>query len=85
MTARPKVSGPPSCPSASVMGYGSGLVEVPFGLKPSTREYAPPTFMASLRHGYPGFLFYAEGNTPGHGRPNANDALVVQTTGTLSY
>jgi hypothetical protein len=53
--------GPPGCPSNSVMGYGSGLVEVPFG--PPLRVRLT-TFMAPLREGRLGLLFFADAEAP---------------------
>jgi hypothetical protein len=35
-----EADGPPGCPHNSVMGYGSALVEVPFGWRSSTSGYA---------------------------------------------
>ncbi len=52
------------CPSQSQMGYGQALVEVPFGptiLYESTRT---TIFMARVRNGHLGLLFYAVGVSP---------------------
>jgi hypothetical protein len=56
--------GPEGCPSESQMGYGSGLVEVPFG--PETLHEAATTrvFMANLNQGHLGLVFYAVGRAP---------------------
>ena len=59
-----EVDGPPGCPSTSVMGYGSGLVEVPFGPETVYEGVRLTTFMAPLRHGHLGLLFFADGETP---------------------
>jgi hypothetical protein len=59
-----EVDGPPGCPSTSVMGYGSGLVEVPFGPGTVYEGVRLTTFMAPLRQGHLGLLFYAEADTP---------------------
>ncbi len=56
--------GPPGCPSTSVMGYGSGLVEVPFGPQTVYEGVRLTTFMAPLHAGHLGLLFYAEGEDP---------------------
>lgn len=56
--------GPPGCPSNSVMGYGSGLVEVPFGPSIVYEEVRLTTFMAPLREGHLGLLFFADGEVP---------------------
>lgn len=53
------VNGPPGCPSTSVMGYGTGLVEVPFGEGTVYEGVRLTTFMAPLRAGHLGLLFYA--------------------------
>jgi hypothetical protein len=59
-----EVNGPPGCPSTSVMGYGSGLVEVPFGGGLIQEGVRLTTFMAPLRAGRLGLLFYAEAPGP---------------------
>jgi hypothetical protein len=59
-----EVDGPPGCPSTSVMGYGSGLVEVPFGFSTVREGVRLTTFMAPLRDGHLGLLFYAEAAGP---------------------
>jgi hypothetical protein len=56
--------GPEGCPSQSQMGYGKGLVEIPFG-PDVLRETAQTTiFMAHVQEGHIGLLFYAEGHSP---------------------
>jgi hypothetical protein len=59
-----EVDGPPGCPSTSVVGHGSGLVEVPFGPGTVYERVRLTTFMAPLRQGHLGLLFYAEADTP---------------------
>ncbi len=56
--------GPEACPSQSQMGYGSALVEVPFG--PAILHEAATTkvFMAHIHNGHLGLIFYASGEVP---------------------
>lgn len=56
--------GPPGCPSTSVIGYGSGLVEVPFGFGNVSEGVRLTTFMAPLHDGHLELLFYAEAERP---------------------
>jgi hypothetical protein len=56
--------GPPGCPSTSVLGYGSGLVEVPFAPDILYEEARLTTFMAPLTEGHLGLLFFANGAVP---------------------
>ena len=56
--------GPEACPSQSQMGYGKGLVEIPFGPEILTETTQTTIFMASLRDGHLGLLFYANGHSP---------------------
>ena len=56
--------GPPGCPSTSVMGYGSGLVEVPFGDGLIREGVRLTTFMATLHAGHIALLFYAAAPGP---------------------
>ena len=56
--------GPEGCPSESQMGYGSGLVEVPFGPEILQEVATTRVFMAQLNHGHLGLVFYAIGETP---------------------
>ena len=56
--------GPPGCPSTSIMGYGSGLVEVPSEPVTVYEEARLTTFMAPLHEGHLGLLFYADGQAP---------------------
>ncbi len=56
--------GPPGCPSTSVMGHGTGLVEVPFGAGLIREGVRLTTFMAPLHEGHLGLLFYVEAERP---------------------
>ncbi len=56
--------GPPGCPSNSVMGYGSGLAEVPFDHRTLYEPVKLTTFMAPLQDGHLGLLFFADGEFP---------------------
>ncbi len=56
--------GPEGCPSESQMGYGEGLVEVPFGPETLQETTTTRVFMAHLNHGHLGLVFYAVGYTP---------------------
>jgi hypothetical protein len=56
--------GPEGCPSESQMGYGAGLVEVPFGPEILQETATTKVFMAQLNHGHLGLVFYADGATP---------------------
>jgi hypothetical protein len=57
-------TGPEGCPSQSLMGYGTGLVEVPFGPILLHETTQTTIFMAPLRHGRLGLIFYAIGIAP---------------------
>jgi hypothetical protein len=59
-----EVDGPPGCPSTSVLGYGSGLVEVPFASGTVYEEARLTTFMAPLHEGHLGLIFFADGEVP---------------------
>jgi hypothetical protein len=59
-----EIQGPPGCPSNSVIGYGSALVEVPFGPEILQETTRMTTFMAPVQHGQLGLLFYADGEHP---------------------
>jgi hypothetical protein len=59
-----EAQGPPGCPPNSLMGYGSGTVEVPFGPQLLQETARTATFMAPVRNGRIGLLFYANGETP---------------------
>jgi hypothetical protein len=56
--------GPEGCPSQSQMGYGKGLVEVPFGPEILTETAQTTIFMAHIQEGHLGLLFYANGHSP---------------------
>ncbi len=56
--------GPPGCPPNSVMGYGSGLAEVPFDHRTLYEPVKLTTFMAPLQDGHLGLLFFADGESP---------------------
>ena len=56
--------GPEGCPSESQMGYGTGLVEVPFGPEILQEAATTRVFMANLNQGHLGLVFYAVGQTP---------------------
>jgi hypothetical protein len=56
--------GPPGCPANSVMGYGSGTVEVPFGAEILTEHTRATIFMAPLHEGHLGLLFFINGPSP---------------------
>jgi hypothetical protein len=56
--------GPEGCPSESQMGYGTGLVEVPFGPEILQETATTRVFMANLNEGHLGLVFYAVGETP---------------------
>lgn len=56
--------GPEGCPSQSQMGYGKGLVEVPFGPEVLRETTQTSIFMAHIQEGHIGLLFYAEGHSP---------------------
>ncbi len=56
--------GSEACPSQSQMGYGKGLVEIPFGPEILTETTQTTIFMAHLHNGHLGLLFYANGHSP---------------------
>jgi hypothetical protein len=56
--------GPEGCPSESQMGYGTGLVEVPFGPEVLQETTTTKVFMAHLHHGHLGLIFWAIGESP---------------------
>jgi hypothetical protein len=62
--ARLEAQGPSGCPANSVMGYGSGRVEVPFGPQTVDEPVRLTVFMASLQESNLGLLFYASGESP---------------------
>ena len=56
--------GPEGCPSQSQMGYGKGVVEVPFGPEVLRETAQTSIFMAQIQEGHIGLLFFAEGHSP---------------------
>jgi hypothetical protein len=59
-----EANGPEGCPSQSQMGYGSALVEVPFGPKILSETAQTTIFMAHVQSGHLGLLFYARAGSP---------------------
>lgn len=59
-----EAQGPPGCPPNSVMGYGSAIVEVPFGPQLIRETARTTTFMAPVHNRRLGLLFYANGEQP---------------------
>ena len=59
-----QAQGPPGCPTNSLMGYGSGLVMVPFGPQLVYEPVRLTTFMAPLQDGNLALLFDAIGEAP---------------------
>jgi hypothetical protein len=59
-----EVTGPEGCPSASQMGYGTGLVEVPFGPEVLHEAAVTKVYMAHIENGHLGLVFYASGEVP---------------------
>lgn len=59
-----EANGPLGCPADSVMGFGSGTVEMTFGPVLLRETARLVTFMAPLRHGHLSLLFYAVGESP---------------------
>jgi hypothetical protein len=53
-----------SCPPNSQMGYGSAVIEVPIGPSILRERGTITTFMAPLRNGNLGLLFYAAAESP---------------------
>jgi hypothetical protein len=62
--AQLEAEGPPGCPTNSVIGYGSALVEVPFGPETLQEMTRTTTFMAPIQNERLGLLFYADGESP---------------------
>jgi hypothetical protein len=56
--------GPNGCPPDSKMGYGSAVVEVPFGAELIRETASITTFMAPVQNEQISVLFYAAGKTP---------------------
>jgi hypothetical protein len=59
-----EADGPSGCPADSVMGYGSGTVEVPFGSEILHEQIRATAFMAPLHEGHISLLLYADGESP---------------------
>jgi hypothetical protein len=59
-----EVFGPEGCPSQSQMGYGSALIEVPFGPEILHETATSKVFMAHLHQGHLGLIFYAQADVP---------------------
>lgn len=59
-----EAQGPPGCPPDSVLGYGYGVVEVPFGPQILQETTRTTTFMAPVHDGRLGLLFEAYGEAP---------------------
>ncbi|MHB8241055.1 MAG: hypothetical protein ACYDHN_03600 [Solirubrobacteraceae bacterium] len=56
--------GPEGCPADSLMGYGTALVEIPFGHETLQETGQITTWMGPLNNGKLQLLFDAEGQTP---------------------
>jgi hypothetical protein len=59
-----EADGPSGCPVDSVMGFGSGVVEVPFGPDVLREAAQVVTFMAPLHDEHFALLFYTVGESP---------------------
>jgi hypothetical protein len=59
-----EADGPEGCPSESQMGYGKGVVEIPFGPEVLRETTQTMIFMAHVQEGHLGLLFYAYGHAP---------------------
>lgn len=59
-----EADGPEGCPSQSQMGYGKGLVEIPFGPEILRETTQTSIFMAHVHEGRLELLFYANGHSP---------------------
>jgi hypothetical protein len=59
-----EADGPEGCPSQSQMGYGKGLIEIPFGPQVLKEPAQTMIFMARIQEGHIGLLFYANGHYP---------------------
>jgi hypothetical protein len=66
-TCRPAVleaQGPPGCPRDSLMGYGTAVVEVPFGSEILHERVRSTVFMAPIHESHLALIFYAVGESP---------------------
>ncbi len=59
-----EIDGPEGCPSQSQMGYGKGVVEIPFGPEILKETAQATIFMEHIHEGHLGLLFYANGHLP---------------------
>lgn len=59
-----EADGPSGCPADSVMGFGSGVVEVPFGPQVLHETARVVSFMAPVHDERLALLFYAVGESP---------------------
>jgi hypothetical protein len=59
-----ETAGPAACPADSRVGYGTAVVEVPFGGQLIGENATIATFMAPLSEGQLSLLYYAQGTTP---------------------
>jgi hypothetical protein len=57
-------SGPPGCSPNAMMGFGSALVEVPFGPVILKEAVTLSLYMAPSTNGHTSMLVYADGKTP---------------------
>ncbi len=64
LPANLEARGPKGCPPNSKMGYGSAVVEVPFGSELIQETADITTFMAPVQEEQISVLFYAAGKTP---------------------
>jgi hypothetical protein len=56
--------GPAGCPADSLMGHGSGVVEIPFGPELIREAGEITIWMGPIEHGHLTLLFFAYGHTP---------------------
>ncbi len=59
-----EIIGPAGCSTNAVMGYGSALVQVPFGPEVVQEISRTTIFMAPRQHGHFSLLFYSDGEDP---------------------
>jgi hypothetical protein len=59
-----EVQGPTGCPSDSILGYGRGLAEIQFGPEILSEPGNITTFMAPLKEGRLGLVFFAKADSP---------------------
>lgn len=63
-TAMLRLLGPEACPTNSLMGRGSALVEIPVGPEVVSERGAITIWMGPPQNGSVSLLFYADGRTP---------------------